>query len=388
MTGHLFEAFFLIFTGSAIVASIALYTRQPLLVAYVAVGMLFGPFGLKIVPDINIVTEASHIGIVFLLFLLGLDMQPKALRHVFKEITSVALLSSILFAGLGYGIGLVFNFSHTEAAVLGMALMFSSTIIGIKLLPTTVLHHKQTGELMVGLLLFQDFLAIICLLILASGTPSSFKITELGIAFLALPALGVMAFLFVRFVLLPLITRFDRFHEYIFLVAIGWCLGLAELASIMHLSAEIGAFIAGITLATSPISQFIALNLKPLRDFFLILFFFALGAQLNIALLPELFIPILAVSAVVLIAKPSVFYVLLCRKSDRKSLAWDIGFRLGQISEFSLLLAILANTNGIIGEKVTVVIQSAAIITFLVSSYVVIFFFPNPIAVSEKLRRD
>ena len=201
MTGHLFEAFFLIFTGSAIVASIALYTRQPLLVAYVAVGMLFGPFGLKIVPDINIVTEASHIGIVFLLFLLGLDMQPKALRHVFKEITSVALLSSILFAGLGYGIGLVFNFSHTEAAVLGMALMFSSTIIGIKLLPTTVLHHKQTGELMVGLLLFQDFLAIICLLILASGTPSSFKITELGIAFLALPALGVMAFLFVRFVL-------------------------------------------------------------------------------------------------------------------------------------------------------------------------------------------
>jgi Kef-type K+ transport system membrane component KefB len=388
MSSHLFEAFFLIFTGSAIVASIALYTRQPLLVAYVAVGMLLGPFGLKIVPDIELISEISHIGIVFLLFLLGLDMQPRALKKVFKEITIIAILSSLLFAGLGYGLGLSFGFNHTEASLLGMALMFSSTIIGIKLLPTTVLHHKQTGELMIGLLLFQDFLAIICLLILASGTPGELNLPELGMAFIALPALALLAVLMVRFVLLPLITRFDRFHEYIFLLAIGWCLGLAELATAMHLSAEIGAFIAGIALATSPISQFIALNLKPLRDFFLILFFFALGAQLNIALLPQLFLPILAVSAVVLIVKPCVFYVLLNRKSDRKELAWDIGFRLGQISEFSLLLAMVASANAIVSEKVTVVIQSAAIITFLVSSYIVIFFFPNPIAVSEKLRRD
>ena len=388
MTGHLFDAFFLIFTGSAIVASVALYSRQPLLVAYVAIGMLFGPFGLKIVPDLNIVSDISHIGIVFLLFLLGLDMQPKALKSVFKEISIVAIASSTLFAGLGYLLGLSFGFNQTESVVLGMALMFSSTIIGIKLLPTTVLHHKHTGELMVGLLLFQDFLAIICLLILASGTPGELNLPELGMAFAALPALGVIAFAFVKYVLLHLISRFDRFHEYIFLLAIGWCLGLAKLAEFMHLSAEIGAFIAGITLATSPISQFIALNLKPLRDFFLILFFFALGAQLNISLLPTLFLPIIAVSAVVLIVKPVVFYGLLCRKSERKGLAWDIGFRLGQISEFSLLLTLVASTNDIISEKVTVVIQSAAIVTFLVSSYIVIFCFPNPIAVSEKLRRD
>lgn len=388
MSGHLFDTFFLIFTGSAILASFALFTRQPLLVAYVIMGIVFGPFGLKIVPDINIVSDISHIGIVFLLFLLGLDMQPKALKSVFKEITSIAILSSLLFAALGYLLGLTFGFTTTESAVLGMACMFSSTIIGIKLLPTTVLHHKRTGELMVGLLLFQDFLAIICLLILASGSPGDFEIAELGTALIALPLLGAGAVLFVRYVLLNIIMRFDRFHEYIFLVAIGWCLGLAKLAEHFQLSAEIGAFIAGITLATSPISQFIALNLKPLRDFFLILFFFALGAQLNINLLGELWLPILAVSAMVLIAKPTAFYALLCRKSDRKGLAWDIGFRLGQISEFSLLLAMVATTNGIIGEKMTVLIQSAAIVTFLVSSYVVILAFPNPIAIRERLRRD
>lgn len=388
MSGHLFDTFFLIFTGSAILASLALFARQPLLVAYVIMGMVFGPFGLKIVPDINVVSDISHIGIVFLLFLLGLDMQPKALKSVFKEITSIAIISSLLFAALGYLLGLIFGFTTTESAVLGMACMFSSTIIGIKLLPTTVLHHRHTGELMVGLLLFQDFLAIICLLILASGSPGDLQIDQLGTALLALPILGAGAVLFVRHVLLNIILRFDRFHEYIFLLAIGWCLGLAKLAELFHLSAEIGAFIAGITLATSPISQFIALNLKPLRDFFLILFFFALGAQLNINLLSELWLPILAVSAMVLIAKPTAFYALLCRKSDRKSLAWDIGFRLGQISEFSLLLAMVATTNGIIGEKMTVLIQSAAIVTFLVSSYIVILAFPNPIAIRERLRRD
>lgn len=388
MSGHIFDAFFLIFAGSAVLASLALYTRQPLLVAYVALGIALGPFGFKVVADIHLISEMSHIGIVFLLFLLGLDMQPKALHSVFKEIAATAFISSLAFAGLGFSLGLLFGFTSTEAAVLGMAFMFSSTIIGIKLLPTTVLHHKHTGELMVGLLLFQDFLAIICLLILASGMPAVMNMSELGLALLALPALGIFAVLFVKFVLLRLITKFDRIHEYIFLLAIGWCLGLAELAKLMHLSAEIGAFIAGITLATSPISQFIALNLKPLRDFFLILFFFALGAQLNIALLPDLLLPILVLSAVVLLAKPAILYCLLRRKSERKNLAWDIGFRLGQISEFSLLLAIVAASNAIIGESMKVVIQSAAIVTFVVSSYIVIFCFPNPIAVNERLRRD
>ncbi len=388
MHGHIFEAFFLIFTASAIIGTLALYTRQPLIVVYVAVGILLGPFGLKAVSDIHLISELSHIGIVFLLFLLGLDMQPKALKSVFKEITPTALISACIFASLGFAIGKAFQFTTTEAAVLGMAMMFSSTIIGIKLLPTTVLHHRHTGELMVGLLLFQDFLAIICLLILASGMQEGVNVGELGMAFLALPALGVFAILFVKYILLQLIARFDRIQEYIFLIAIGWCLGLAELANIMGLSAEIGAFIAGITLATSPISQFIALNLKPLRDFFLILFFFALGAQLNIHLLPQLIVPILVVSLIVIVIKPTTFYFLLRQRSERKELAWDVGFRLGQISEFSLLLVIVASSNMIIGEQVKVIIQSAAIITFLVSSYIVIFFFPSPIAVSERLRRD
>lgn len=389
MDGHLFQSFFLIFTGSAVVASLALYTRQPLLVAYILIGVILGPYGTGIVEDLRILTEMSHIGIVFLLFLLGLDMQPSALRAVMRKATSIALISSGVFAIAGYGLGVLFGFSQIEAIVLAMALMFSSTIVGIKLLPTTVLHHRHTGEMMVGLLLLQDFLAIACLLVLLSGSAEgSVDLKTLGVAVLALPMIAIGAILFVRFILLKLFSKFDRFHEYVFLLAIGWCLGLAELASFCGLSAEIGAFIAGISLATSPISQYIALSLKPLRDFFLILFFFALGAQLNLALLPDLIIPSLVLAAVVLIIKPITFQALLRRQGERPKLAWDVGFRLGQISEFSLLIALVAMDNSIIGARAALLIQASAIITFVISSYIVIFNFPNPIAVNEKLRRD
>ncbi len=388
MHDSLFQSFFLIFTGAAVIASIALYTRQPLLVAYIALGALLGPYGFEFITDVTLVTDISHIGIIFLLFLLGLDMQPKALFSVLKKATSVGIVSAAIFALTGYGIGHLFGFSHMENLVIGMSLMFSSTIIGIKLLPTTVLHHKHTGELMVGLLLLQDFLAILCLMILYSGDVGEVDISQLGITLLALPLLGLFAYLFVRFVLLKLIHKFDRFHEYIFLLAIGWCLGCAELAAYVGLSAEIGAFIAGITIATSPIAQYIPINLKPLRDFFLILFFFALGARFNIELLSDVLIASLVLAAAVLIIKPLTFRFLLRRQSESERLAWDIGFRLGQISEFSLLIVFVASNAALIGEKASVLIQATAIITFLISSYIVIFNYPNPIAVSDRLRRD
>ncbi len=388
MGGTFFEAFFIIFSGAAVLASLALYTRQPILVAYIALGIALGPFGFEVIENVSYISEMSHIGIIFLLFLLGLDMQPSALLAVLKKATSVAILSSLLFAASGFLIGQIFGFTFIESIVIGMASMFSSTIIGIKLLPTTVLHHRHTGELMVGLLLIQDFIAIFCLLVLLSGSEGRIQPQPLITALIALPLITGAAYLFVKYVLLTLISKFDRFHEYIFLVAIGWCLGLAELAELLNLSAEIGAFIAGITIATSPIAQYIALSLKPLRDFFLVLFFFSLGAQLNIELLPSIIIGAAVYAVVMLGVKPVTFYFLLRQQSEKKHLAWDLGFRLGQISEFSLLIAFVASTNGLIGQAASVFIQSAAIITFIASSYIVTFNFPNPIATSDKLRRD
>jgi len=382
-------SFFLIFTGAAVLASVALYTRQPIILAYIALGAAIGPYGMSMVTDVQLLADIAHIGIIFLLFLLGLDMQPQALLATLKKATVVALLSSALFMACGYLVAQSFGFSQLESSIIGAAMMFSSTIIGIKLLPTTVLHHRHIGELMIGLLLIQDMIAIFVLIVLLSlSTPGDNTMLKLGLTLLNLPLLILFAWGAVRFLLLPLISKFDRFHEYIFLLAIGWCLGLAELAHYIGLSSEIGAFIAGISLATSPISQYIAVNLKPLRDFFLVLFFFSIGAHFDIGLLDKVLSAALVMAAAMLIIKPVAFRFLLKGVSEKKVLAWDIGIRLGQVSEFSLLIAYVATAGALIGKEASLLIQATTLITFIISSYIIIFTTPTPIAVSEKLRRD
>lgn len=384
-------SFFLIFTGAAVFASIALYTRQPLIIAYIALGACIGPYGLSLVTDLNLLSDIGHIGIIFLLFLLGLDMQPQALWATLRKSTVVALFSSTIFLAMGFGVASLFGFNSLDALIVGAAMMFSSTIIGIKLLPTTVLHHRHIGELMIGLLLLQDLLAIVVLMVLlgaASGGDTGTMGRDIALSLLSLPLLGGVTLLMVRFVLLPLITKFDRFHEYIFLLAIGWCLGVAESAQLLGLSAEIGAFLAGISIATSPISQYIAVNLKPLRDFFLILFFFSVGARFDLALLNQVLFPALLLSALVLGLKPVVYRFLLKGVSEKRSLAWDLGFRLGQASEFSLLIAYVAVGSAVISQQASLLIQATTIITLLISSYIVVLNYPTPIAITDRLRRD
>jgi Kef-type K+ transport system membrane component KefB len=189
-------------------------------------------------------------------------------------------------------------------------------------------------------------------------------------------------------VLERLIARFDQIHEYIFLLAIGWCLGMAELAHLIGLSYEIGAFVAGVTLATSPIALFIAESLKPLRDFFLILFFFSLGAGFQLDTVRELVAPAAALAVAVLLVKPWVFKKLLVRAGEKRSLSREIGIRLGQNSEFALLIAVLAVEAGFVNKDVGYLIQMTTLMTFIASSYIVVLRYPTPIAVSDRLRRD
>ena len=377
-----------IFLGAAILSSVALYARQPIIIAYIALGIALGPFGLGVVSDMALVSGAGHVGIILLLFLLGLDMKPMALWNSLRQSTLVAVLSAIIFAGTGYGLSLLFGFSGMDALLIGAALVFSSTIIGIKLLPTTVLHHRHLGELMIALLLFQDLLAIIVLVLMESAGAGELTWISLLKPLLMLPVLGLVSWLSVKTLLLTLIKRFDRYHEYIFLLSIGWCLGMAELAIWMGLSAEIGAFIAGISIASSPIAQYIAISLKPLRDFFLVVFFFSVGSGLDMQLLPEIALPALVIATVLLALKPAIFHVLVRGVFDEPKLAWNLGLRLGQCSEFALLIAFLGLSKGILSAPAATLIQATTVVTLLVSSYLVVLTLPNPIAIRERLRRD
>ncbi|MDF1527738.1 MAG: cation:proton antiporter [Sedimenticola sp.] len=389
MTEHpILFTIFLIFSGAAIVATLALYARQALLISYILLGVLLGPSVAGLVNDSELVREMSNIGIMFLLFLMGLELNPRELLLLLKKTTTVTVISSALFAFCGGSIAYLFNFTLQESLIVGAAMMFSSTIIGLKLLPTTVLHHQHTGELVISILLFQDLIAILLLLALKGGGGAESPVMEIFKLGLALPLLIGVSALFVKFVFFPLMKKFDTIKEYIFLITIGWCLGLAEAATSLGLSHEIGAFIAGISLATSPVSFFISENLKPLRDFFLVLFFFSLGAGFDLTMLDDVILPASLIAAAMLLLKPLIFDRLLRMVGENAARSSEVGARLGQLSEFSLLLAVLAWESKLIGLEASYLIQLATLLTFLVSTYRVLFKYPTPIALSAKLRRD
>ncbi len=379
---------FLIFTGAAVLATAALFARQALIVAYIVLGIAFGPWGFGLIGEVRTITQIADVGIIFLLFLLGLDLQPQELWHMLRKATLVTLLSSTAFSLSGIVVALGFGYTVTEALIVGAAMAFSSTIIGLKLLPTTVLHHQHTGEIIISVLLLQDLIAIVVLLLVQGFGHEAEVVMKIGQLALALPGLALLALAIERWVLVPLIARFDTIQEYIFLVAIGWCLGMAELAGALGLSHEIGAFIGGVALASSPIALYIAESLRPLRDFFLVMFFFSLGASFNLDAVGMVLAPALILTALALLLKPGLFWLLLRRVGEASGRSLEVGVRLGQISEFSLLIAVMALNAGLISAQASYLIQLATLLSFICSSYVVVLRYPTPIAVSERLRRN
>ncbi len=384
-----FYTIFLIFAGAAVLATLVLYTKQSLLVAYILLGAIIGPWGLKLITDLTAIQQVGEVGIVFLLFLLGLHLQPQNLIHMLKKVTWIAIFSSVLFALIAYLIGRWFGLSNPESWVLGAAMMFSSTIIGLKLLPTTILHHQHTGEVMISVLLMQDLIAIIVLILInGAKVGGGFNWHDLLLVGVALPALIFFGFLAERFVLVKLLARFDRTQEYVFLLSIGWCLAMSAVASKLGLSEDIGAFVAGVVLASSPISLFIAESLKPLRDFFLVMFFFSVGATFNFGFAAQVVIPAVILAALMLLIKPLCFQLMFMRSGEKKLVAKEVGVRLGQASEFSLLVASIAMSTKLISDVASNLIQAATILTFIVSSYVVVLKYPTPMSLSDKMRKD
>ena len=379
---------FLIFSGAAILATAALYLRQAMLVAYLALGAILGPWGLALVTDAGLIQDIARIGIIFLLFLLGLNLSPQKLLRLLRETMLVTLFSALMFASVAGFIAWAYGFGGGDILLVGLAASFSSTIIGLKLLPTTVLHHRRTGEVIISVLLLQDLIAIVALLVVHGWHDQQPHMGDIALLFLALPTLAAVAWFGQRWLLLKLFARFERIQEYLFLLAIGWCLGLAQLAQTLGLSYEIGAFTAGVAIAASPIALHIAERLKPLRDFFLILFFFGLGAGFDVAAAWPVAVPAALIALSLLLIKPVVFRFLLVRQAESEKLAWETGVRLGQLSEFSLLIVFVARQNGVISDPAFYAVQLATILSFVLSAYWIVLRYPTPIALSEDLRRD
>jgi len=292
-------------------------------------------------------------------------------EHLLREATVVTLLSCTTFALTGFVIAMAFGFSPVDSIVIGTAMMFSSTIVGLKLLPTSALHHQRMGEIIVSILLLQDIIAVVALLLLdGMGEQGSPAVEILGMLIL-LPTIAAAAYFISKYVLSKLFQKFDQISEYIFLATVGWCLGIAELAHAVGLSHD-----------------YIAESLKPLRDFFLIMFFFGLGAGFDITAVQGIILPAASLALAAVIMKPLIFKLLLRREKEKAKMSGEIGVRLGQISEFSLLVAVSAMAAGVITDEASMVIQTATLLTFVVSSYWIVMRYPTPIAVDDKLRQD
>lgn len=379
---------FVIFFGAAVLSTFALFCRQSLMIAYIFLGILMGPWGLNIIPDVSLVEEIGNAGVIFLLFLLGMHLDPYNMLHSLKKSSWVTCMSSGMFLMLGYGIGGAMGFSYMDSLIIGLSMMFSSTIISLKLLPSGLVHNTPVGEFMVNILLMQDLIAMSTLLLLPSMGEVS-GLASLAFAVVALPMLIAIAFLVEALILSPLFEQFERNREYLFLLAIAWCLGMAQLSELLKLSHEMGAFIAGVAVASdSRVSLYLAKSLEPLRDFFLVMFFFSVGATYDFGLVSEIFVTLLGLCFAMLVFKPYTLRVLLSQVGETVPLSWELGVRLGQGSEFSLLLVKVAIGAGMLSAAAASVIQGVTVLSFILSSFWVVRYYVTPVSTTGDIESN
>jgi Kef-type K+ transport system membrane component KefB len=374
---------FLTFSGSALIATLFLYLRQSILLAYIATGIIVGPEVLGLVQDVSLTNDVARVGIIFLLFLLGISLNPKEMFPLVKQATRVTILSSIAIFIVGLILLNHLGFNLQDSTIIALALTSSSTILGLKLLPAYELHHARMADVIVSILLIQDILAIFMLLTLGGLESSGLPLLYIKTLILA-PLFAIAAYYVSTKVLTLLIAKFDTIPEYLTILSIGWCIAIAQLYGYFNMSYEIGAFIAGVTLAANPVARHIAETLKPTRDFFLVLFFFGIGATLNVSDMISLLPAIIYLTVVMLCLKYIVFHYLL----ENENRSREIALRIGQVSEFSLLLGTVALGTGLISTQANTFLQGCVIVSFILSSTLIVYKYPNPISPNESLRRD
>jgi len=387
MLDHIILQFVLIFAGAALFATLFLYLKQPIIVAYILLGIVVGPKGLGLINDADQIEQLAHIGIILLLFLIGLNFQPKKLVGLLGRVGLVTLVTCFIFMLLGLAAALALGYPFFDSLVIGAALMFSSTIVSLKLIPTTQLHHQHIGDVMLSVLLLQDVIAIVLIVLVTEGGMDNITVS-VALLLLKLVVLGVTSFAIVKFVITKLLLKFDVIKEYTFVLALGWGLFVAGAAEMLGLSLEMGAFIAGISLATLPIALVIAEELKPLRDFFLILFFFSIGAKFDLGVSQQLIVPGLIITALLMVTKPVIFNWGFKAIGEKPKHSAQLGVRLGQASEFSLLIAFSALASGLIEERSSYLIQLVVVLTFVASTYWVVNAYPTPISYKSSQRKD
>lgn len=373
MEGYLFVEVGAVIVVAGLFSVLAYRLRQPLIIAYILTGVLVGPgvFGLVHSPDMF--AGLSQIGIAFLLFIVGLNLNWRSVREV-GSVAFIGGLSQVVFTSLlGYVISRLLQFDVTTSIFLAVAFSFSSTIIIIKLLSDKEDLDRLYGRIAVGMLIVQDIIAMFLLLVVAAlrdgGNLTAALTASFGKGILVLAALALLA----RYVLPPLFKFAARSQELLFLIALSWCFAIASALLTLGFGIEIGALLAGISLAGTGFQHDIEAKIRPLRDFFLIIFFIVLGTQLTFASLSALWLPALIMSLYVLIGNPLIAMIIMRLIGYHPRSAFLTGTTVAQISEFSFILLTGGIAAGLVAEESIALATAVALLTITLSSYMVAY---------------
>lgn len=349
--------------------------RQPIIIGHIITGLLVGPSILNLVHSTETFELFSRIGVALLLFIIGLGLNPRVVKEVGKVALATGLAQITITSVVGFGIATALGFSMVESVYMGVALCFSSTIIILKLLSDKKELNRLPGKVATGFLLVQDLVAVLILIFITALTQSGYVSAAqlaLEVAIKGLVSAGVLAILAV-YVVPRLSQLFARSQEFLFLFSVGWGLGIAALATLLGFSIEIGALAAGVSLAISPYSYEISSRMRPLRDFFIIIFFIVLGSRLGLENILGSILPAVALSVFVLVGNPIILMSVMGLLGYTKKTSFKVALTVGQISEFSLILILLGRQAGHIDENVASTMTVVGLITIAASTYMVIY---------------
>lgn len=368
MVADIFSEVSVILVIATVVAGIAQLLKQPLILGYIITGLVVGPIFHLIKSD-DTAQLFSHIGITLLLFIVGLGLNPRVIRSVGKVALTGGLGQVALNWLLGFGLARLLNFSSVTAVYIGLALAFSSTIIVLKLLSDKKELGRLHGKIATGFLLVQDLVAAMALIVVSSLSRDA-SVGSIVFGTLFKGSLFVAALFLVSIYVLPRLANFfAKSTEFLFLFAIGWGFGVAALCNALGFSVEIGALAAGVALAALPYSYEISSRMRPLRDFFIIIFFIVLGASMTLSNIAALLWPAIVLSLFVLVVNPLTVMIIMGLLGYTKKTSFMVGISIAQISEFSLVLAVLATQASHLSADIVTLITLVGIITITASAY-------------------
>lgn len=351
--------------------------RQPVVISYILAGIVVGPQVLEWLQSPHELELFSQAGIMFLLFIVGLHLNPTVLKEVGVTALVTGVGQIVFTSAAGVFISLALGYPLLQSIFIAIALTFSSTIIIMKLLSDRSDMHKLYAKISIGFLLIQDLAATLILIMVplfANQNPQSGSVGLEIARVLAVSGAAVVGLtLFAKYLLPRAFKNVSSSTELLFLTSITWGIGAAALLTSAGLSLEVGALLAGILLSTSPYASEIASRLKPLRDFFLVIFFVLLGSQLQFAEVMQVLSPALLLSGFVLIGNPLIVYMLMQLLGYSKKVSFQAGLTVAQISEFSLILIAVATQLYSLPSTVVALVTLVGIITIAASTYLILY---------------